>query len=146
MIISGFPGVGKTYYSKNTKQSVLDSDSSTFSWIKPGIRNPKFPENYIHHIKQNLDRFDVVLVSSHKTVRDALVANGLFFILVYPDRSLKCEYIQRFINRGNDQSFVDMLDKNWDKFIDEMDSQNSCCAFRLTSGRFLSDFPLLNMK
>ena len=32
-VISGFPGVGKTYFKNITNLIVLDSDSSKFSWI-----------------------------------------------------------------------------------------------------------------
>ena len=33
-IISAFPGVGKTYYYNEHKETTLDSDSSNFSWVK----------------------------------------------------------------------------------------------------------------
>ena len=33
-VISGFPGIGKSYAAKNlTHLKILDSDSSSFSWI-----------------------------------------------------------------------------------------------------------------
>ena len=34
------------------------------------------------------------MVSSHKEVREALVENGIFFTLVYPEPSIKEEYIR----------------------------------------------------
>ena len=46
-IISGFPGIGKSYYHKLHPETTLDSDSSEFSWIinefGDKIRNPEFP-------------------------------------------------------------------------------------------------------
>lgn len=56
----------------------LDSDSSNFSWVKDENgnntkeRNPEFPKNYIEHIKSNIGKVDVIFVSSHKVVREAL--------------------------------------------------------------------------
>ena len=87
-VYSAFPGVGKTTYFNKTKLYVLDSDSSKFD-------KKKFPDNYIQHIERNIQdpNVDKILVSSHKDVRDALVARGINFVLVYPDRSLKDEYI-----------------------------------------------------
>lgn len=62
-IISGFPGIGKSYFFRNQEynnRTVLDSDSSEFSWVKDENgnntkeRNPDFPSNYIDHIKENM--------------------------------------------------------------------------------------------
>lgn len=45
-VISGFPGVGKSFNHYNTDDNliVLDSDSSLFSWESEGVRHPDFPE------------------------------------------------------------------------------------------------------
>jgi len=142
VIISGFPGVGKTYYTQNADLNILDSDSSKFSWIKEGVRNTSFPKNYIEHIRKNIDKVDVILVSSHKVVRDALVDNGIHFILVYPDRSLKEEYIKRFQDRGSNSNFINMIDKNWNSFIDDIENSDEYKTIKLESGKFLND--LLN--
>ena len=55
-LISGFPGIGKTYYKQKSELNVLDSDSSKFSWIEKDVRHPDFPQNYIDHIKKNLNK------------------------------------------------------------------------------------------
>ena len=84
-IISAFPACGKTYaYEKLNKKgyTILDSDSSQFSWCyeyDPNSdkiekhRNPEFPNNYIKHIKENIGKVDYIFVSSHKEVRDAML-------------------------------------------------------------------------
>lgn len=137
-VISGFPGIGKTFYKENSNLNILDSDSSKFSWIEKGIRNPEFPKNYIDHIKENMNKVDIILVSTHKIVRDALVDNNIKFLLVYPEIDLKEEYIERFKNRGNDDLFIKMFEDNWDNFIHEMDNQKGCISTKLKSGEFLS--------
>ena len=74
-IISGFPAIGKSFLSKQNLIKVLDSDSSTYSWIIENgekIRNKNFPNNYLEHIKENIGKVDVILVSSHKDVRQIL--------------------------------------------------------------------------
>lgn len=140
MIISGFPGIGKTYYYNTVANKVADSDSSKFSWLKEGIRHPEFPQNYIDHIKMLLiGRYDFIFVSSHKVVRDALVSNGLEFTLAFPESHLKDEYLQRFELRGNEESFIRMIDDSWDLFMSELESQEDCRIIRLKSGEYLSD-------
>jgi len=149
LVISGFPGIGKShFFRKNEKQGkiVLDSDSSLFSWVKDKDgnntkeRNPYFPGNYINHIKKNIGDADIILVSSHKIVRDALVENDIPFTLVYPSRSIKEEYLQRYIDRGSDNPFIKLLDNNWDNFLDEMEQQEGCEKIELEEGKYLSDY------
>lgn len=130
LIISAFPGTGKTYffnkYNGVNSLIILDSDSSNFSWIKDEngnnttTRNPDFPNNYINHIKENIGRADIIFVSSHDVVRQALSDNDIKYIVVYPDNDCKDEYLERYRNRGNTEEFINMMDKNWDKFIDGM--------------------------
>ena len=111
-IISGFPGIGKTYFA-NSRTDVCDSDSSRFP-------KDNFPENYIQHIKECIGKYRYILVSSHKEVREALVANGIEFTLVYPSKYLKKEYLQRYKDRGSSDAFIKLLDENWDNWIDEL--------------------------
>jgi len=132
-IISAFPGVGKTFYFNNSNKSVIDSDSSQFSWIKDKNgnntkeRNPNFPQNYIEHIKGNIGKVDIILVSSHKEVREALKNNCLFYYLVYPDYTRKEEFLQRYLDRGSPESFMDLIRKNWDKWISELQDDKIGC-------------------
>ncbi len=162
-VISAFPGTGKTRLHQDTDLFVLDSDSSRFSWVEQHGRDICFPDNYMRHaqtamgiteveyIQRNLDSTeivpirrgvgfaDIVLVSSHDLVRKALVTRGIDYTLVFPDRSLKDEYIERFKERGSPQGFIDLLDTNWDKWISELESQEGCTPVRLQQGQFLSD-------
>ena len=133
-VYSAFPGVGKTTYFNTTENNVLDSDSSKFD-------KKYFPLNYIDHIERNIQdpKVDKILVSSHKDVRDVLLKKGIPYVLVYPNRDIKDEYIQRYRDRGNNDSFVDLLDKNWDNWMDEMDNQEGCQKIKLNSGQYLSD-------
>lgn len=113
-IICGFPGVGKSTYVKNNKD-VLDSDSSKFD-------KSEFPDNYIKHIKENIDDGYTILASSHDVVRDALIKEGFNFTLVYPNIECKDEYLKRYKERGSPESFINLLDKNWDNWINQCKS------------------------
>jgi len=139
IVVSAFPGTGKTYSHKHDDLITLDSDSSKFSWIEKGIRHPDFPNNYIEHIKKNLGRANIIFVSSHKVVRNALVDAGIKFVLVFPERSCKNEYLNRFKNRGNDESFISFIENGWNDFIDEMEQQSGCWIIRLKRGEYISN-------
>lgn len=140
-IISAFPGTGKTwvYANQGREQLVLDSDSSNFSWSAPGVRNPAFPANYVKHILDKVGQADIIFVSSHKAVRDALFAAGVMFTLVYPEMDLRDEYIERYRARGSSEEFIKMLGGNWTGFIQELEDQEGCDHLVLASGEFLAD-------
>lgn len=108
---------------------ILDSDSSLFSWIydeagnKTDKRNPDFPNNYIQHIKDHLHTEDIIFVSSHKIVREALEKEGIKYTLIYPEKNMKDEWMRRFKERGNDEKFIKFQDEHWDEFISEMENE-----------------------
>jgi len=131
-LISAFPGTGKTFLYNNSNLKILDSDSSKFN-------KNEFPNNYINHIKNNMHKVDCILISSHKNVREALFANKLPFILVYPDISLKNEYIERYRNRGSSDEFIILLEKNWNTWINELIYQKHCTHCVLKNKEYLSN-------
>lgn len=154
-IISGFPGVGKTEFFKDQKyhgRVCLDSDSSNFSWVKDENgnntkeRNPEFPKNYIEHIKSNIGKVDVIFVSSHKIVREALEKEGLNYYLVYPKREDKAEYIKRYRRRGNDENFIQFISANWDGFITDMENETFPFKRELPTRKFLSPIEVNNIR
>ena len=132
-VISAFPACGKSYCYNNYQDefSMLDSDSSDFSWIKDAkgentkVRNPEFPNNYMEHIKRNIGSVDIIFVSSHEAVRKALSENNIDTVIVYPNKNLKKEWIRRFENRGNDKEFIDFISNNWDNFINDIENEDN---------------------
>lgn len=157
--ISAFPGTGKSSIYGNAPKNglwplrqtghfifrgipskgttrVYDSDSSLFDKLE-------FPANYIQHMKEVIHRHAgeddfLFLGSSHDNVRAAMQETGIPYVLVYPRRDLKEEYIERYKKRGSPQVFIDLMETKWDDFIDscEADPNNSIV---LESGQYLGD-------
>jgi hypothetical protein len=139
-VIAGFPGIGKSVlFRENNGLTVLDSDSSLFSWIEEGVRHPDFPNNYMEHIKENIGKADIILVSSHDVVRKALEENEIEYTLVYPSVELKEEYIERYKRRGNNEGFINFISNNWENFIEDIERETFPDLIRLGSNEFLSD-------
>ena len=134
MIISAFPGTGKTYFYKKyrKKLKVSDSDSSKFS-------KDKFPENYIKHIKRIKDKYDVIFVSSHKEVRDELLKNKIDFYVVIPSVSLRDEYIKRFEERGSPKEFIELISKNWFNWLKEITYDPRLHTIILGENQYIED-------
>lgn len=133
MVVSAFPACGKSWiYSSPTKRVILDSDSSEFSWIKNDkgekVRNPEFPANYIKHIKDNIGSADIIFVSSHLAVRQAMTDAGINYVTVYPEADMKEEWIGRCFCRGNDMAFINFINSSWDTFMKDI-----CSAVNVSS-------------
>ena len=133
LVIAGFPGVGKSHTFNNVDLNILDSDSSKFD-------KKDFPENYIAHIKENLGVCDIIFVSTHKEVREALKENNIPFVLVYPEKELLSEYKHRYFKRGNRPEFIDFIESNWDTFINDIICETKCFHLQLKTNQYISDF------
>ena len=163
-VIAAFPACGKTYYVENREEDniVLDSDSSKFSWMNiidqqyefknrgkknyiekyNKVRNPNFPNNYIEHIKENIGKVDYIFVSTHDIVRQALKEANIEFAVVFPEQSLKEEWIGRCFLRGSDTEFCNLIAKEWDNWMLQMEEEvviNGRKYYRLKHGEYLSD-------
>lgn len=129
MVISAFPASGKTFAFKQQDKCsfrIADSDSSNFSWTKDGNRNPEFPKNYIEHVKylMNLpddERPHFIFVSSHESVRNELIEQGIDFMICYPSIELKDEWMRRIVSRGSGQMFADFIAEHFESFINDIE-------------------------
>ena len=143
VIVSAFPGVGKSWCFDNQDTlglTILDSDSSNFSWLEKGVRHPDFPNNYMQHIAENMGKVDVICVSSDKEVRDALKLSNFTYAIVIPEIDLKNEYIEGFNKRGNNQNFINFIDTNWAVFLDDIVNEGHKYVVHLGENMYLCDF------
>ena len=146
IVISAYPCCGKTYAYKHyaDKYSIIDSDSSLFSWTydinnKIGkSRNLSFPNNYIESIKNSIGNVDFILVSSHLEVRQALQDAGIDYVTVYPEENLLAEWIGRMYLRGDTKSFIDKQIKMWKTNMENIKNEPyGKKLYRLCSNEYL---------
>ena len=141
LVISAYPCCGKSYLKEHgfRNYSILDSDSSKFSWIEERniingdylrrgsgvrkVRNPNFVEDYINHIKNNIGKVDIIFVSTHLEVRQALQDNNIEYYTVYPSKNMLNEWIGRMYRRGNTNEFIDKQIEMWDKNVGNIDNE-----------------------
>lgn len=143
-IISAFPGTGKSHFTSNAAQLAnaidLDSKDYTFGYDKNGkAHNYDFPANYILAIKKHIGKDKLLLISCQPDVLTALQSENIKFTLVYPERGLKDQYIQRFKQRNDPQSFIDLISSQWNIFLDFLETQRNCEHIVLSSQQHLSD-------
>jgi hypothetical protein len=93
----------------------------------------------------------VIFISTHEVVRKELKSIDIFsndkidgVYLVYPDLSLKDEYIKRYQERGNNKQFIEVLDKMFDNWIEELNNEsNKFIKIKLNdSNYYISDLSI----
>lgn len=131
IIIAGFPGIGKSILHKEHIKLYSDSDSSKFN-------KKDFPGNYIEHIKNLIGKKQLILVSSHIEVRDALVKEGIKFIYVIPSLDRKEEFLNNYKERGNTQEFINNVETNWERWVQISVLNNAYPVYVCTRG-YLKD-------
>ena len=162
LVVSATPGTGKSTITKNAEKyglkhchvhfdehtkeyeltvpsgdlvPVFDSDSSLFD-------KSAFPGNYIKHIKEVLSKFPdvVIFVSSHDNVREAMAEAKIDYVLAYPERELKGDYLERYKERGSPEAFIKLMDDKWNDFLDScLDDKGATRHLVLSEGEFLVD-------
>lgn len=141
IIVSAFPGCGKTtmFNELNGKIKIMDSDSSKFD-------KTDFPRNYIEHIKENINNVDIMFISSHEDVRNALENEDIDFDLFYPNIDRKVEFLENYVKRRSNREIIMKVDANWKEWIEgiENNTLKHCHIHKLNRGEFLMNNDLLN--
>lgn len=131
-IISVFSCLGKTYLAKKNK-NVLDLEASYYKWIyndkilaqdvekrkgvKDRIMNPKYPYNYLKAIEENIGKYDVLLITPDKLIRNKLKENNISYIVAYPSTN---EFLkERALKRGNNIQFAQGLENTFYRWYPE---------------------------
>ncbi len=153
MIISGFPGIGKTTLA-NKYSNVIDMESSDYSYIltdkerkmsreelkgtKKNKENPRWPKNYIQEIIKNINKYDVILISHHPSVKQELEDRNIDFFLAIPELNCKEEYLERYKLRGNKDRWINEVIENYDLWI-TMDYDLKEEKIILKQGEYIED-------
>lgn len=153
MIISGFAGIGKTYYANKFPDVSIDLDSSNFKWIfdktiqninieeRKGLCNkkinPAWPMNYIEAIKDANEKFGIVFISIDEEIRMILKDLGIRYFVAFPALDCKDEYIERYKSRNNGINFINLLEVKYEEWIQGLLTESN--QIRLRKGEYISD-------
>jgi hypothetical protein len=134
-IIVGFPGIGKSFVSKDT--------SGAYTWLnihdEPGYAKGA-EGSFFTELLVLAQKPGIILLPAHRMVGNFLISQNLAFTSVFPRRQLKDDYLRRYRERGNSINFVKLVEKRWDSFVDNMwYPHGRCNHVELDEGQFLKD-------
>lgn len=153
MICACFAGTGKTSLATNSPVDFIDLESSDYQWTfnkdmdreeRKGTeekeKNPDFPLNYIQDIRE-MDKYRNVLIACQPSVLKALAQANVNYTVVTPEAYLKEEYLDRYRERGNTQGFIDLMDRNFNDFVNDLKTNihASACITIKQKGIFLTN-------
>lgn len=130
MIVSAFPGCGKTYLYRNQEKygyKILDSESTKFS------KYDGWEKEYVDYIVSNIGKYDFILIAKYPIVLQELNNREIPFVMVSPDNSsnlsnkerqlIKQQWFGRFVLRDN--SHIENFDEWIKRQIEYYDERTS---------------------
>lgn len=150
ILVTGFGAIGKTTLASKYK-NILDLESSSFKYIiddelkklsveeRKGLKtrklNPKYPDNYYEAIIENLNKYDIVLISMHNEIIEKLENDNIEYIVVYPKEEMLDEIIERCKKRGNKEDFLSGVKDAYYRLY----PSESAKVFWLDKGKYIED-------
>ena len=131
MIYAAFCGTGKSYLANTFPNDYIEFEC----WKYQGS---DFPNNYIREIISKDAKY--IFISTNPIVLKELNKLGYEIQLCYPKNELKEEYFKRYVERGSSSDFLEMLDANWDKWLDELKNETYCNHIVLDKNEYLSKY------
>ena len=153
MIISAFPGCGKTYLYDNQDKynyKILDSDSSRYE------KHEGWELEYVNHICENIGKYDFIFIAQYPKVLEILNIKNIPFTIVAPDNSkelsekerqlIKQQWFGRFLLRDNShikdfKTWIEKLSINYDNWTsyEQLTKYNPAECILLKENEYLSD-------
>ena len=130
---SAFCGTGKSWLCLKKPNFFIEFEGWKY-------QDGDFPDNYIQDIEKGLGTKKKVLIDTNPVVLKKLFQSGIKIRLFYPKNNIKSKYINTFVERGSSKDFIEMLNKNWDKWIDELKEQRYCEQIILGDKEYLELF------
>lgn len=155
IIISCFPGCGKTYLCQKSDyiSKIIDLDAADYTIQK------EWPRNYFHAIISLLEKYEIILISQHEEILELLNLNHFSFYIVAPNNSdmisdkkrniIKQQWFGRFFLRDNShiknstgiEQWFQLLLLNYNKWtsIEHLQKYHPSKIFLLDESEYLTD-------
>ena len=157
-IIAAHAGTGKSTFCRMYPNAFVDFTCMKYKYIVPDDYVPEDEESikasYNHEFRmfwqydyaaaimryflEDYDFKTLVIPSEHR-VLELLRLEGIKYTLCYPERSAKDVYRQRFVERGNNERFLEIFIDKWDNWIDTLEKTEADRRIVMKPHEYLSD-------
>ena len=120
IIISSFPGCGKTYLmnTHGDKAKMLDA----LDLMDKG-QEVEFDYNkWVDNIMDVVDDYDIVFIPVGEKLLDALNRRNIDYDVFYPSKERRGELIENMVRKKSPRYEIMMLDRDFDKMVDRIEN------------------------
>jgi len=161
MIIAAYAGVGKTTFAKLYPDHAIDFTMGKYKYLPNkdycqdenneamkanhfSERNFEYPRNYFNAIMEALEQNPnkYIIIPSDCGTLDYFEDYDIPYTLCYPRREAKEEYRKRYIERGNNERFLEIFIGRWAWYMELLHNEFSFPSAKrivLEAHQFLSD-------
>lgn len=136
MIIAAFPGAGKTtieqQYPDTFKDTPTEDLVELYGWT------PLYFEEFADRVAEVVQSGKIAFMLPVTDVMDRLIGLGYQVKCYVPNQSDKEEYMDRYKERGSDESFLKRIDSSWDWWLHQIHTGGYDVTV-LKPGQYLSD-------
>ena len=128
IIVSSFPGCGK-HYLMNThgdKVKMLNAGQELMHTGEPTTDEFGYDYNlFVDAVMKVVDDYDIVFIPTGKEFLDVFNKRNIDYDLFYPSKDRRKEFLENFVRKRVPSRDIMMLDRDFDKEIDRLDSIES---------------------
>lgn len=125
IIISSFPGCGKTYLTNThgDKAKMLDAWVELHHYGEPTGDGYDYDFNlFVDAVMSVVDKYDVVFIPIDSKCLDVLNKRKIDYDLFYPSKERRQEFIENMVRKRMKPQGIMMLDRDFNKMVDEIDN------------------------
>lgn len=117
IIISSFPGCGKTYLENTNRGKVKILVADSFA---PNGDN--IVKEYADFVMEHVGEYDIVFISSEEDILEEFNERNIDYDLFYPSKERRKEFLENYVRKRVKSTDIMKLDRDFDKNIDRFDA------------------------
>ena len=112
------------YYCYHLTKEQLRLGIEKVKGLPDRIPNKEYPVNYVNELINATKKYDIVMSAMCGNIRAELDRRGQKYLVIYSDLNMKNEIIQRSIDRGNNQYYINGIINKYESITQELNALN----------------------